>query len=242
VIEEGTYRFHDDTLVDFDHDRYHGMSPTSDVDTTRTASFSGMSTYQNRVGLSYQEGASVNKVIDSDTGGSLAIRQSLECNGKIGFCGLQHHWVVRPFEKNELLMADFLSQVLSSQPLGWHIYWITSTSFAPNWWPRIGRLSNIVHSERQQLCRFLFCFRTHNLDIHQHGTCAIARDEIEVAKGRHRSFKKNALLHTFQDTTERDLTDLAKTAELILYNHGIAWKTSGIADNCHGRASRVSER
>jgi hypothetical protein len=27
-----------------------------------------------------------------------------------------------------------------------------------------------------------------------------------------------------------------------LYNHGIAWKTSGIADNCHGRASRVSER
>jgi hypothetical protein len=158
VIEEGTYRFHDDTLVDFDHDGYHGMSPTSDVDTTRTASFSGMSTYQNRVGLSYQEGASVNKVIDSDTGGSLAIRQSLECNGKIGFCGLQHHWVVRPFEKNELLMADFLSQVLSSQPLGWHIYWITSTSFTPNWWPRIGRLSNIVHSEQQQLCRFFFCF------------------------------------------------------------------------------------
>jgi hypothetical protein len=120
---------------------------------------------------------------------------------------------------------------LSSQPLGWHVYWITPTSFAPNWWPSIDGLSNIVQSERQQLCQFLFCFRTHNLDIHQHGTCAIAREKIEVTKGCHKAFKKNALLHTYQKATERDLTDLVKTAELILNNHGIALKTSGIANN-----------
>jgi hypothetical protein len=96
-------------------------SRASIVSTKQTTPLSDVSIHQDATDLTRQELASSKGV---DCHGT-----NMTCDGKIGICLPEQFQSARPFNKDELLMAEFLSQAVSGKSLGWHIYWITPASF-----------------------------------------------------------------------------------------------------------------
>jgi hypothetical protein len=97
-------------------------SRASIVSTEQTTPLSDVSIHQDATDLTRQELVSSKGVDCHGTSGVSACHRSMMCDGKIGICLPEQFQYARPFNKDELLMAEFLSQAVSGKSLGWHIY------------------------------------------------------------------------------------------------------------------------
>jgi hypothetical protein len=205
---------------------YRLESRNSIFSTKQTTPLSGMSIHQDATDLTRQELASSKGVDCHGPSGGSARPRSMTCKGKIGICLPEQFQSARPFNKNERLMAEFLSQAVSGKSLGWHIYWITPAAFTVKVLAKSSDLSRISYYQRRQLHQFLVYFGRHNCDIHQNGVCSIEKQQIDNERGCQAHIKR----HRIDPTVEKRLSQLTEEAKAILEDCGIPWRTYSFKD------------